>query len=277
VTTQTRKHSADNRPIGVFDSGLGGLTVVDAINRLLPEEDLIYLGDTARVPYGDKSVESIREFVRQDVNFLQKRGVKVVVFACNTASAVALESMRKRFPDAHLLGVIDAGVRAALAAGVTRLTVIGTRATVNSDSYRRSIHAVDPSLVVESLPCPLLVPLAEEGLVDSPIARMVIDRYLAKVRANPPEALLLGCTHYPLFQAELDAYFEGKVKIIDSATACALYLRDYLAEHHLQAVPGKSAQSRFFVTDLPTEFHAQAARFLHRIPERVAKIDLENE
>ncbi len=266
---------ADNRPIGIFDSGLGGLTVVDAVSRLLPDEDLIYLGDTARVPYGDKSVDSITRFARQDVAFLLKHGVKMIVVACNTVSAVALPVLLREAACGHLLGVIDAGVQAALQAGAKRITVIGTRATVNSDSYRRGIHAIDPSIVVESIPCPLLVPLAEEGVSDSPIADAVLELYLGHLKSNPPDAVLLGCTHYPLFTTALRRYFDGKVRIVDSATACADYVGNYLRDRGLSATAGKGAHARFFVTDMHAAFHTHAARFLSRPPEQVERVSLE--
>ncbi len=276
MTDSTANH-CDNRPIGIFDSGLGGLTVAAALRKLLPQEDLIYLGDTARVPYGNKSEEAIRRFACQDVTFLLKQGVKAVVFACNTAAAVALEELKKKFPDTPLLGVIDAGIAAALHTPVRRLTVIGTRATVNSDSYRRGIHAVRPSMVVESIACPLLVPLAEEGFTDSPLALAAIDHYLGHLKEAPPEALLLGCTHYPLFLSALDGYFGGRVRLIDSATACAAYVRDYLVGEGLAACPGKTAQARFFVTDLHSEFYRHAIRFFGASPERVSRVSLDTD
>ena len=266
---------SDNRPIGVFDSGLGGLTVAAALSRLLPDENLLYLGDTARVPYGDKSPEAIREFVRQDVEFLVNHGVKTVVFGCNTASAVALESTRSFFPGMPMLGVIDAGIRAVLRLRpVGTVAVIGTRATVNSDSYRRGIHAADPSIVVKSIACPLLVPLAEEGFADSPAAELIIEHYLGRYRATPPDVLLLGCTHYPLFRRALSAYLGEKVRIVDSATACGEYVADFLSEHNLTAGRGNGGASRFYVTDLDEKFRFLAQRFLNRVPESVEKVSL---
>ena len=264
----------DNRPIGVFDSGLGGMTVVAALSRQLPNEDILYLGDTARVPYGDKSVDSIIRFAGQDVGFLRHRGVKLCVAACNTVSAVAIDSLRRDRPDEPLIGVIESGVRAAVASGARKIAVLGTRATVNSDAYRRSLHAVDHSLLIESIACPLFVPLAEEGIVDGPIARQVFDIYLAGLKASPPDALLLGCTHYPLFQPALDAYFGGRVRIIDSAGACADFVAEYLTREALAATPEKRARYGFFVTDLPSEFHTHAQRFLGRPPGRVDKVQL---
>jgi len=270
-------HKADNRPIGVFDSGLGGLTVSAALSRLLPDEDIVYLGDTARVPYGDKSVDSIRRFAVQDADFLLSRGVKMIVVACNTVSAVAMRTLRKRYPDAHILGVLDAGIRAVIRSGVQRLTVIGTRATVNSDAYRRGIHAIDPSIIVESIACPLLVPMAEEGITDGALTRSVFDIYLHGVKSAPPDAILLGCTHYPLFKPAFAEYFGDNMRIIDSAVACADYVSEYMSENHLCASAGKGGKSSFFVTDMHSEFPVHAARFLNRTPERVEKITLSDE
>lgn len=270
-------HKADNRPIGVFDSGLGGLTVVAAINRALPDEDILYLGDTARVPYGDKSVDSIRRFAGQDAEFLLGRGVKMIVAACNTVSAVAMDTLRSRYPEAHILGVLDAGIRAVLAGSPRRIAITGTRATINSDAYRRGIHAKDPSIIVESIACPLLVPMAEEGITDSTITRSVLDIYLHNVKQNPPDALLLGCTHYPLFKSAISAYLEGRVAIIDSASACAEYVTEYLRRNHLCAAEGKGNKCGFFVTDMHSELPVHAARFLGRSPERIEKIALSGE
>lgn len=267
-------YKADNRPIGVFDSGLGGLTVAAALSRRLPSEDIVYLGDTARVPYGDKSEDSIRRFALQDAEFLLSRGVKMIVTACNTVSAVAMETLRTRFPETHILGVLESGIQAALRSGAGRLTVIGTRATVNSDAYRRGIHAADPGIIVESIACPLLVPMAEEGLTDGPLVHSVFDLYLHNIKRNPPDALLLGCTHYPLFKAAFAQYFGEDVRIIDSAEVCADHVARYLDSANLAASPEKEGKSSFFVTDMHSEFPVHAARFLNRTPERVEKITL---
>ncbi|MBS1372089.1 MAG: glutamate racemase [Lentisphaeria bacterium] len=264
----------DNRPIGIFDSGLGGLTVAAALRRKLPGEAVAYLGDTARVPYGDKSVDAIIQFAHQDVEFMLSRGVKLVVAACNTVSAVALESLKRDYPDRIILGVIDSGVRAVIDSGVERVAVIGTRATVNSDAYRRGIHAGDCSIRVESIACPLLVPLAEEGVTDGAIVPAVFDIYLGKLRKDPPDALLLGCTHYPLFAEALNAYFEGRVRILDSATACAEYTAGFLEENKIAARPDNTPSFGCFVTDLPSEFHRHATRFLGQAPGRVERINL---
>ena len=267
-------HKDDNRPIGVFDSGLGGLTVVSALNRALPEEDILYLGDTARVPYGDKSVDSIRRFARKDAEFLFERGVKILVVACNTVSAVAMDELRKHNPGAHILGVLEAGIHAVLATNPAHVAVIGTRATIGSDAYRRGIHAKNPSIVVESIACPLLVPMAEEGITDSTITRSILDIYLHNVKRNPPDTLLLGCTHYPLFKAEISSYLDGRTAIVDSASACAEHVLEYLESHHLRATKEKEGKNSFYVTDLHSTLPQLAARFLGRIPERIEKIAL---
>ena len=264
----------DNRPIGIFDSGLGGLTVAAALRRTLPGEAVAYLGDTARVPYGDKSVDSIIRFAHQDVEFMLSRGVKLIVAACNTVSAVALDSLKRDYPDEIILGMIDSGVRAVIDSGAERVAVIGTRATINSDAYRRGIHAVDRSIRVESIACPLLVPLAEEGITGGIIAREVFDTYLGRLRDDPPDALLLGCTHYPLFAAALADYFSGKVRILDSATACAAYTARFLEEQKIAARPDNTPSFGCFVTDLPGEFHRHATRFLGAPPGRVERISL---
>ena len=264
----------DNRPIGIFDSGLGGLTIAAAIQKELPGESVIYLGDTARVPYGDKSVEAIIGYAHDDVAFMLSKGVKLIVAACNTVSAVALENLYINYPDAPIIGVIDSGVKAALATGARSITVIGTRATINSDAYRRKLHEKDHSLKVDSIACPLLVPLAEEGLTAGNILEGVFDFYLQNYRKNPPDALLLGCTHYPLFRNALDEYFKGKVHLIDSAKACAQAVREYLEANSKTAQPDNVPHHRYFVSDLAAEFNEHATRFLGKLPTRVEKIVL---
>ena len=261
----------DNRPIGIFDSGLGGLTIARAVQEELPGESVIYLGDTARVPYGDKSVDAIMSYAHDDVQFMLSKGVKLIVAACNTVSAVALESLHRDFPDAAIIGVIESGVKAALSTGARSIAVIGTRATINSDAYRRDLHRQDHSLKVDSSACPLLVPLAEEGLTAGAVLNGVFDFYLKQYQAAPPDALLLGCTHYPLFRNALNEYFGGKVHLIDSAKACALAVREYLTENQKTAQPDNTPYHRYFVSDLAAEFNEHATRFLGKLPARVEK------
>ncbi len=264
----------DNRPIGVFDSGLGGLTVVSALRRSLPDEDIVYLGDTARVPYGDKSVECIIRFACQDFRFLAGKGVKGVVAACNTVSAVAMGELRASFPSIPSLGVLEAGVEAALKASPRRIAILGTRATVNSDAYRRALHSRNPALIVESIACPLFVPLVEEGLTSHPLALGAFDHYLSRLKKSPPDVLVLGCTHYPLLREALASYLPG-VDIVDSANACSEHLKGFLTERGLAASPGKPSEERYYVTDLSSDFYSQASRFLGYRASHVEKVALD--
>lgn len=273
--TPGKAFSPDNRPIGVFDSGIGGLTVVRALRNALPNEDICYLGDTARVPYGNKSVDSIIRFAGEDAAFLAGKGVKALIVACNTASAVAMEPLRRRFPALPVMGVIEAGIEAVMRTGAERITVIGTRATVSSDAYRHGLHARKPSLLIESIPCPLFVPLAEEGQFEGKLAEEAFDLYLSPLRKSPPEVLLLGCTHYPLFREALERYFEGGVKIIDSAEACAESARAFLDENSIAASLAKTGNVRYYFTDLPSDFNGGLRRFLGSAPSYMEKAQLE--
>ncbi len=262
----------DNRPIGVFDSGLGGLTVVSALRKRLPAEDIVYLGDTARVPYGDKSVETIIRYGNEDSRFLLSKGVKAVVVACNTVSAVAIDDLREKY-QVPVIGVLEAGVSACLKAAPSYVAVIGTKATVNSDAYRRSIHRENPAIVVESIACPLFVPIAEEGLTETPLAAQAVSHYLGHLKAGKPDLLLLGCTHYPL----LTKHFEDllpECRVLDSAESCASYTETYLMEHKLAASPRKNGSERFYVTDLSSDFYAQASRFFGQRIRHVEKVSL---
>ena len=212
-------------PIGIFDSGVGGLTVVEQIRRALPFEDLIYLGDTARVPYGTKSPSTIVRFASEDTQFLLRQNVKAVVVACNTASAWALPQLKKRF-SVPIFGVIAPGAQAAVA--VTRnhrIGVIGTTATIRSQAYTREILARDRRAKVFVRACPLLVPLVEEGWIDHEVTRRVLAEYLSPFREYRIDTLVLGCTHYPLLKNAIQQLLKERVALVDSAEACAAYVR----------------------------------------------------
>lgn len=254
--------NVDNRPIGVFDSGLGGLTIVSALFRELPNENIVYLGDTARVPYGGKSVKSLMEFARQDARFLLKKNVKLIIAACNTVSAVALPALQEICGDIPFLGVIGSGVDAALRSGAESILVTGTRTTVGSGKYAELIRQKAPGIRVDSIACPLLVPLAEEGITSGPIAEQVLDLYFSPFRQDPPDAVLLGCTHYPLFRDAVRDYFSGKVKVIDSANACAAAVKAILQERLICAPEDQTGSFSCHVTDYPAGFHTLAERFL---------------
>lgn len=252
----------DNRPIGLFDSGLGGLTVVRAVREALPGEDVIYLGDTARVPYGNRSPETVELFARQDLAFLERFGIKAAVAACNTVSALALPNILPEKRDFPLGGVILAGVESVLATGRRKVAVLGTRGTIASGAYERALLSADPRLIVRSIACPLFVPVIEEGVTNGAIVRDIFDLYLAQLLRDPPDVVLLGCTHYPLFRPALSQYLPKDTLILDSAAAAADYLKRLLKRNGLNAEPGRTGSAQFYVTDRTPGFERLARRFL---------------
>ena len=252
---------SDPRPIGIFDSGLGGLTVAAELMRRLPRESIVYLGDTARVPYGNRSRETLLRYTQADAEFLRGRNVKLILAACNTVSAVALPVLKQSSP-LPVYGVIEAGVKAATRRKYRSLLVIGTRGTISSGAYEQELKKLDPRLEISSVPCPLLAHLAEEGILSGPIVDNVLELYLGKFRLDPPDALLLGCTHYPLFRPALENFFRHQVEIIDSATSCADYIAEKLAGGTFLPAPDKAVpEHRFFVTDLTPGFQQISAHF----------------
>ena len=247
--------------IGIFDSGVGGLTVQRAILEALPGLETVYLGDTARVPYGTKSAEVVTQYSLNNARFLVGQGIDMLVVACNTASAVALPALRKALP-IPVLGVVEPGARAAARASRSgRIGVIGTQGAVTSGAYQRELLRLRPEAVVAARACPLFVPLAEEGWTrpDDQVVRSVADRYLAPLRAERVDVLVLGCTHYPLLKGAIGSALPG-VALVDSAEAIADEVRQSFPE---AAGPGTAAH-RFFVTDTPDRFLGVASRFLGR-------------
>ena len=215
-------------PIGVFDSGLGGLTVIRQLRRKLPHEDFVYLGDTARVPYGNKSPQTVIRFAREDARFLLSQRVKAIVVACNTASAWALPALERRF-NVPIFGVILPGARAAIEkTRGKRIGVIATTATIRSRAYSNAILARDDSISVFARACPLLAPLVEEGWTDNRVARLALKEYLRPLLKRRIDTLVLGCTHYPLLKRAIRAVAGRKIRLIDSAESCSLYVRDRL-------------------------------------------------
>ncbi|MBM3319398.1 MAG: glutamate racemase [Candidatus Eisenbacteria bacterium] len=261
------------RPIGVFDSGIGGLTVVREIFRVLPEEPVLFFGDTARLPYGPKSAETVTRFSRQITRFLLARDVRCVVVACNTASSAALPVLERESP-VPVLGVIAPGARAA--ARETRsgvIGVIGTRGTVASGAYERALRAIDPALRVVSEACPLLVPLVEEGWVDHPVTEQVVRQYLDPLLRRSIDTLILGCTHFPVLRGVIGKVAGEGVVIVDAARETACALREALPP---QARAPKGAPShRFLVTDVPHRFREEAELFLGAPVERVERVETE--
>jgi glutamate racemase len=248
------KSASPDQPIAVFDSGIGGLTVVSALRRELPGEDIVYLGDTARVPYGGKSRTTIERYSEEIASMLVAEGAKMVVVACNTASALALSRLRNVLP-VPVEGVIGPGVEAAL--GATRsghVAVIGTKATVGSGAYAGALQAARSDIRVTSMACPLLVPLVEEGLFDDPVTDAVLERYLAEIRAGDADALVLGCTHYPLLSRAIARVAGPKIALVDSAANCARVVARHLDESDLCAPAGKTGSLDISFTDAPDDF-----------------------
>lgn len=246
--------------IGVFDSGIGGLTVFKELARRLPREHLLYLGDTARLPYGSKSPETVTSFAIEIADFFVERGVKLLVVACNTMSAVALDALRARY-DLPVVGVIAPGAHAAVAATSRgRIGVIGTEATIASGAYEREIRARAPNAEIFARACPLFVPLAEEGWLDNDVARRTVALYLASLKKSGIDSLILGCTHYPLLRGAIADFIGPSVRIVDSAEETAGEVRQVLREHGLLRPRGRGAAS-FFVTDAVQRFLQVGERF----------------
>ncbi len=264
--------SNNNSPIGVFDSGVGGLTVLSALAALLPHEKFIYVGDTARVPYGTKSAESVQRFSLEIAGFFQQKNVKMVVVACNTASAVALGKLRQ-FLSVPVLGVIEPGAHAAVQSTHSqRIGIIGTQATVRSQAYERAIHRLSPGAKVFSRVCSLFVPLAEEGWLDHKVTHDVADIYLSPLLKNKIDTLVLGCTHYPLLKQTVQTA-AGRVNLIDSAeeTAKAVQARLKLENHLSRAQKGKSS---FYSSDDPAKFAELGRQFFKGRLPKVQRIAL---
>ncbi len=246
-------------PIGVFDSGIGGLTVVKEIINILPNEKIIYLGDTARVPYGNRSKEAIEKFALEMVNFLLKKKVKILVVACNTISATCLDAIKKKSP-VPVIGVIEGTVEEAAKEAKT-IGVIGTSATISSGVYTKTIKELNPQVIVYSQACPLFVPLAEEGLINYKATELIARKYLEKFKNKKIDTLILGCTHYPILKKIIQKTVGKKVKLIDSAKPTAKKLKQILIEKDL-INKGKKQESEFYVTDAPERIYKIAIDFL---------------
>jgi glutamate racemase len=244
--------------IGVFDSGVGGLTVVSALRRRLPRESILYLGDTARLPYGSKSPDTVTRYTRKNIDFLTDRGVKAVVVACNTASALALPNLDPQVPT---WGVIEPGARKAAEVSRGRVGVIATEATVRSDAYPKALRRLRPDLEILSRACPLFVPLVEEGWHDDPVTEEVARRYLEPILEAGVDTLVLGCTHYPLLKPVLGRVAGPDVALVDSAEAVAEVVAQGLAEQGIEAGE-KPPVHHLCVTDAGESFHRLAGTIL---------------
>jgi len=270
------KHRDDhrNKAIGIFDSGIGGLTVAAEIFKILPNENVIYFGDTGRYPYGPRSPEIVRRFARQDVNFLLEKGVKFIVIACNTASAAALDYIKKIY-NIPMIGVIEPGASAAIASTKNRrVGVIGTTGTINSSSYTKALINFDSSLKITVKACPLFVPIVEEAYTDRPAAKMIAEDYLADFRTKNIDTLILGCTHYPLMKKLIGSIVGTDVKLIDSAESTAVAAKQALTEADLLNQKNSEGKKNFYVSDSPDKFKMIAKQFLGKRLSKVELIDI---
>jgi glutamate racemase len=250
------------RPIGVFDSGIGGLTVVKALRDLLPNENVFYVGDTARVPYGNKSPETVERYALELADLLARENAKVIVVACNTVSSVAIPKLRAHV-SVPVVGVIEPGAQAAIAMTRNRhVGVIGTRATIRSGAYENALRALNVHVRVSSLACPLLVPLIEEGLLDDNLTDQAIARYLNPMIADGIDTLVLGCTHYPLLAPAIGRALGDQVKLVDSAQNCAIAVRNLLDRQSLREKPDHAGKLRVTLTDAADNFLGVAKKAL---------------
>ncbi|MGI9076003.1 MAG: glutamate racemase [Gemmatimonadaceae bacterium] len=261
--------STARAPIGVFDSGIGGLTVVRELMRQLPEEQIIYFGDTARVPYGPKSPDTVRRYSTEIASFLAREGVKALVVACNTATAHALEMLQADLP-LPVIGVVEPGARAAVrGTHGGAIGVIGTTGTIASGAYERAIRALAPEMRIAVRACPLFVPLVEEGWLDAEATRLIATEYLAPMTAERVDTLVLGCTHYPLLKPLLSQIMGPQVRLIDSAQETAAETARVLSAGGLRAPAGVRGEHRFVASDAADQFLRMGQRFLGSAIERV--------
>ncbi len=268
-----------DRPIGIFDSGVGGLTVAREIYNILPSENVIYFGDVGRYPYGGRSKDIIIKFTSQDIAFLIEQNVKFIICACNSASSVALDEISRNYK-IGMIGVIRPGAEAAAARTHNgRIGVIGTHATVNSNAYARTIHEINHDLKVFSLACPLFVPLAEEGYIDKEATYLIARDYLKTMQDVEIDTLILGCTHYPLLKHVIADVMGDAVTLIDSGEETAREVYRHLTQTGLlnsraSLAPPPEGERKFFVSDVPEKFSQVAGRFLGRVVEKTTRVDI---
>lgn len=265
------------KAIGIFDSGVGGLTVLKEIVKALPQEDTIYFGDTARVPYGTKSPETVTRYSLEIASFLVKRDIKLLVVACNTASAASLDVLQKKLP-IPVIGVIEPGARRAVS--VTRsgkIGVIGTAGTIRSSAYAKAIKRLNPEVEVITRACPLFVPLAEEGWVDNEVARLTAHTYLDGLREHGVDTLVLGCTHYPLLKKVIGETVGDGVKLVDSAEETARTVAETLRAKEMTRPSSEEGNHHYYVTDIPAGFIRVGNRFLGGKLGDVYQVNLDEE
>lgn len=263
--------------VGIFDSGVGGLTVLREITRVLPQEDTIYFGDTARVPYGTKSPETVTRYAREITSFLVRRDIKLLVVACNTASAVALPTLKRLF-SIPVVGVIEPGAKRAVEVSRTgRIGVIGTAGTIRSSAYTRAIKRLNPAAEVLTKACPLFVPLAEEGWVDNQVAHLTAQSYLQELKDTGVDTLVLGCTHYPLLKPLIAEVMGSGVTLVDSAAETARTVAEILAQKKCMRPDSEKGNHHYYVSDIPAGFIRVGNRFLGDRLGDVYQVNLEED
>ena len=265
----------DNRAIGVFDSGLGGLTCVKEIMRLLPGEDIVYFGDTGRVPYGTRSPETITKYAVSDVNFLKTFDIKAVVIACGTVSYISMDHLQSRF-NLPIIGVVEpAALAACNATRNNKIGIIGTSGTIASGKYAKHIKELSPQSEVIQTACPLFVPLVENGFLDHPATKLIAEEYLSVIKSSSADTLILGCTHYPLIKPLIGDIMGNDVSLIDPGFETAAFLRDYLISNNMQS-DRETAEYKFFVSDRVESFESVGGMFLGKeIKGQVHTVDIE--
>lgn len=266
----------DKRPIGVFDSGVGGLTVLREIMEMMPYEDVIYFGDTARIPYGSKSEQTVKKFAYQCAKFLYDKGVKTIVIACNTASAVAIDYLKDRF-DIPVIGVIEPGARGAVEATKNgRIGVIGTYATIGSSAYQNKIMEKMPEAEIVGIPCPLFVPIVEEGWEYSEVAHLTARQYLIELMEHDVDSLVLGCTHYPILRHTIGQVLGERVRLVNPAFETAKELKETLRENNMTKNDFVKAVYRYYVSDAPEKFRRIGGNFLKKEIELLEEIQIDS-
>ena len=275
MVLRTKKNDMSSQPIGIFDSGLGGLTVAKEIFKQLPYEDVIYFGDTARVPYGNKSKKTITKFSLENADFLKKHNVKLIVVACNTACSLSLQALKKKI-DIPIVGVIEPAVKKAIQISKNgKIGIIGTNSTINSKAYDKKINKIDKAMQVSSKSCPLFVPLVEEGWLNKDITYKIANTYLDCFKKRNVDTLILACTHYPLLKKVISTIMGPKVKLVDSASEVAKVVKLVLNEDNALRKNKRIARYSYYVSDEPLKFANIGAKFLGRSINKVKRVNNE--
>lgn len=265
----------DNRPVAVFDSGIGGLTVLKEIMEQLPGEDIVYFGDTARIPYGTRSKETVVKYVAQSFNFLMTKNIKSIVVACNTASSLALEEVKEQF-DLPIIGVVEPGAKAAIATTKNNsIGIIGTEGTINSNAYQRKIRKVLPSAEIIGVSCPLFVPIVEEGWENSDVAYVAAQKYLIELKEHNIDTLVLGCTHYPALRYTIGKVLGDKVVLVNPAYETAKVTKNILKEQGLLNEKLDGGTYKYYVSDDPDKFKRIGGNIIRKDIGLVEKVNIE--